>query len=112
MTLQEIFDKVSLHLKTQKCRSVNKVTRYCLYRGMNGTSCAVGCLIPDKDYHCSMEYKNIRNIEVLQEILGEDQYSIKLHLLDKLQYLHDYLSPEEWDDELPLIANQFKLNSK
>ncbi len=49
MTKQEIFDKVKAHLLAQGKRAVNGDGN-CMYRGMDGTKCAVGCLIPDELY--------------------------------------------------------------
>ena len=48
MNIQEIFDTVSVHLLTQNEKSQESdFYRSCLYRGPNGTKCAVGCLIKD-----------------------------------------------------------------
>lgn len=53
MTPQQIFDKVCIHLFTQGERSIKD--EKCLYRGPKGRSCAVGCLISDKDYRADMD---------------------------------------------------------
>lgn len=56
MTNQEIFDKVADHLIKQGRKSIRENTsRYCMYRGADGTMCAVGCLIPDELYSADME---------------------------------------------------------
>lgn len=49
MTNQEIFDKVLTHLRVQGRASVEEGVG-CMYRGPGGTSCAVGCLIPNYLY--------------------------------------------------------------
>jgi hypothetical protein len=51
--MQETFEKVSRHLFEQGRPSVESGT--CLYRGPNGTKCAIGCLIPDELYVPDMD---------------------------------------------------------
>lgn len=54
MNIQEIFDTVSVHLLTQNEKSQeSSFYSSCLYRGPNGTKCAVGCLIKDEFYQPS-----------------------------------------------------------
>ena len=65
MNKQQIFDTVVKHLATQKVASVTNrniimddeviTVSVCAYRGLNGTKCAVGCLIKDEDYSLFME---------------------------------------------------------
>ena len=45
---QAIYDHVCRHIAVQGFRATNGLM--CRYRGAGGASCAVGCLIPDKDY--------------------------------------------------------------
>jgi hypothetical protein len=54
MAEQEIFDRVAVHLLTQKVHSINGIGE-CCYRGNNNTRCAVGCLIDDEEYHPDMK---------------------------------------------------------
>lgn len=54
MTEQEIFDKVAEHLQKQGHRALNE-DGVCVYRGKNGTKCAVGALIPDELYDSKIE---------------------------------------------------------
>lgn len=54
MTGQEIFDSVLAHLRKQGEAAVNG-TGECMYRGLGGTACAVGCLIPDELYDPRIE---------------------------------------------------------
>lgn len=53
---QEIFNKVATHLLTQGKRSVAS-DGSCMYRGPEGTKCAIGCLIEDDEYHPLLEGK-------------------------------------------------------
>jgi len=54
LTPQQIFDKVATHLMTQGKQAHNERNE-CVYRGLGGTSCAMGCLIPDECYDQGME---------------------------------------------------------
>lgn len=112
MTNQEIFDRVACHLLRQNVRSVTygKGGDFCLYRGPNGTSCAVGCLIPDEDYSRYMERKGVR---VLMDDYGcklpFDQDSIPL--LSALQKVHDDNMPSNWILALSYVAVEHNLNA-
>ena len=60
MTLQEIYDKVVNHLRTQNAKSLSFVCdtdehASCAYRGDGGLKCAAGCLITDELYDNNME---------------------------------------------------------
>lgn len=48
MTAQQIFDRVAVHLATQRTQSARN--GICAYRGQGGAMCAVGCLIPEHHY--------------------------------------------------------------
>lgn len=48
--IQETFDTIYKHLLDQGGKSVDRDTGICMYRGPNGTKCAIGCLIPDDKY--------------------------------------------------------------
>lgn len=111
MTKQEIFNKVYTHLITQGKQSITYykqggVTRStCAYRGANGTSCAVGCLILDEHYDKSIEGYNVLENNV-KEVLDKsgvptDDNTIKF-LLD-LQKIHDSYMFEDVD-----ISDMFK----
>lgn len=85
MTPQEIFDTVATHLLTQNRMSHNGIT--CLYRGPNGTKCAAGVLIPEKDYSISMEMREIAAIArrfPLPAFIRQN-----LSLISALQRIHD-----------------------
>lgn len=98
MTAQEIFDKVSAHLLEQKFAAVG-AHGSCRYRGRNGTSCAVGCLIPDEHYIEDMEGYSVNAVieqcpperaALMASVLkasGIERADFKL-LLD-LQFVHD-----------------------
>lgn len=54
--MQEMFDKMLEHLRTQRKKSVDiKYDDRCMYRSPTGLKCAVGVLISDEDYNRDME---------------------------------------------------------
>ena len=98
-TLQQVFDKVALHLLTQKKPSMNGSE--CMYRGADGTMCAVGCLIKDEHYDDYIESKGVASdyvVEVLAKSLNTDKSTISgyVGMLTNLQILHDARGPDIW----------------
>lgn len=95
MNRQETFDKIVTHLlmqgkpatKTQESGSVS-----CVYRGDEGTMCAIGCLIPDEKYSPQLEGRSIgrfTNDEL--SIIGFDPSDDEMFsLLRDCQRVHDY----------------------
>ncbi len=92
MTLQEIFDKVIIHLRTQNADSMSDYAGGCAYRGADGRQCAIGCLIPDDEYDSDMEGNDVEGLIPYSDAiagllhLSEEDY---LRLLGALQSLHD-----------------------
>ncbi len=108
MTSQEIFDTSVTALLKQGRRSV-KPSGYCMFRGPNGTKCAVGHLIPDDDYDPRMD-----------QTLGEDglgnSYTLELvaqkletgqSFLFGLQRCHDKSSDTNFDSDFRHLARAF-----
>jgi hypothetical protein len=110
LTLQEVFDKAATHLLKQGVRSYkNGVT--CLYRGPNGTMCAVGALIDDAHYVPSLERKPADNLYVMEALrLSGVPADAAAELLIELQRLHDKLEPAAWNAELRYIAAEHGLD--
>jgi hypothetical protein len=117
MNIQQIFNKVSNHLLSQKKKSLleNIIPPDTIYgyRGMHRTMCSIGCLIDEKFYNPSLEGfcisdKSVKNALNLSGISTEEN-SI-LFFLDRLQFIHDELDPEEWDVELIKLAINKKLD--
>lgn len=114
---REIFLKVKIHLLSQNQKSLDCAIKVacnsasCMYRGMNGLKCAVGCLISDEFYD-----KDLENGSVGPEVMGavckslgiDSQYDELLRImLQRLQTVHDQNKPEYWDRELDLIEGRF-----
>ena len=104
-TLQETFNRVAKHLLTQNEKAVNSQGN-CQYR-QEKLKCAIGCLIPDSEYHTYLEDQACTSgssIGILMEKLG---YNIKF--LQKLQGIHDYSNPIHWKYKLNSLAYRYNL---
>lgn len=99
-TNQKVFKDIVLHLLTQKIQSkIIKMSGHlgCSYRGANGTSCAVGCLIPDEQYVYTMErcptaYSLFNEYPLFKQHFEEKYGEITddtIELLEILQNIHD-----------------------
>lgn len=96
MTRQEIFNRVWTFLNTQGKPSYDGS---CLYRGPNGTACAVGCLLDDKtaekfDTFVDPSISNIARYhydELPRELL------FHIDFLNELQEAHDsHVKESDW----------------
>jgi len=121
---QQIFDKVALHLITQGCPAFGEEGE-CAYRGTNGTSCAVGCLIPDQAYDIHMEGRPVERI--IQRFPDRTPGYFREHasLLTALQLTHDDRTIRKVDqfynrvfdldllrEKLAGVAEDFDLNTE
>lgn len=117
LTKQEIYDTVKAHLKAQGRKSADNGA--CLYRGPDGTKCAIGALITDENYHGGLERQNVRDLEVRETLIrsgvvtndsGHRQWALnKWALLDALQQVHDGYEVWEWPNKLIHVAVRFNL---
>jgi hypothetical protein len=82
---QKTFDTVVQHLRKQGKRALTDKGG-CAYRGLGGTKCAVGVLIPDDKYSESMEGLSA-NLLIANGYV--DVFSCNLTLLESLQSIHD-----------------------
>lgn len=95
---QEIFDYVANHLITQGTASMRESNLTCAYRGMNGTSCAVGCLMHETEYRKAFEGASLQGLlgyhpsmdPALHKRLDDNRI-----LLSDLQRVHDQQLQEE-----------------
>lgn len=121
MTKQEIFDTVVMHLYNQGQQSAvydDWARASCRYRTPEGLKCAVGCLIPDKDYNTDMEGTRVPGL-LIDNIKLHTLFVRNMDLLMDLQSAHDNRC--HWDKEGPtiflynaltLIAKQHDLDIK
>lgn len=108
---QEIFDTVAEHLFRQGTRSY-AMDRGCLYRGPDGTKCAVGCLIQDDDYTPNMENKSVYALE--EDGLLPKYLMKNIRLLSSLQMVHDtdgWGNRDEMRQALEEVAGMFNLDA-
>ena len=110
MSMSKIFYKVKKHLLQQGERSTDGIV--CQYRGPNGLSCAVGCLMTDGMYSVHLERNDVTNstsIKALTPIIGVHHYkrTMKLELLTMLQRLHDVVPVSNWSIKLDEIQEKF-----
>ena len=130
MTNQQAFDTVLRHLRLQRVRSFHRVTPgddgppddydACAYRGPEGRMCAVGCLLPDEEYHPMMDQDSVAVDDMMRG--GNSHFQPKSladlspKLLFDLQQAHDRLMPRElggsldnWEDEMRRAAGMHGL---
>lgn len=125
--LQEIYDKVKVHLLAQGRPAMFQGS--CVYRSPSGLKCAVGCLITDEAYDEDLEGVPVRCLfepgtedkdvtEAYRAMLRESGIDTSnkdlLRLLSSLQKAHDDGVSDEsltWDIEARLrrVAIQFNL---
>jgi hypothetical protein len=124
MNRQEVFDSVSRHLIEQGCKSVSpddmEIGSYtCMYRGEQGTKCAIGALIKDEYYCTTFEGNSLSEESILKAI--EKSLDVVLKNKDKdflraLQNAHDSSFDEgfreEITDRLKTVARNYELNTK
>lgn len=100
--MKEIFDRVKTHLLAQGERSLLRYKGTCAYHSLSGLKCAVGCLITDEAYSDGLEGKNVKSDRVLPALIasGTSTDSTTLHMLTRLQWIHDDEAPANWEREL------------
>lgn len=113
-TKQELFDIIVAHLRKQGRKSIannaKTIETTCLYRGPDGTKCAIGCLIPDELYKPIMETKSmayivcyIENAELANELATHQC------ILSPLQKIHDNQQVSDWESSWMNLAARYGL---
>lgn len=122
MNNQEIFDTIAKHLLTQNQKSLDN-TGKCVYKSALGLSCAVGCLLKDKD---TTDYEGIGVVDLRNALMDrnhknlyQDLLSVNIpdtdeafNLLAYLQIIHDSFQPVKWQYHLKVLAEQQGLQWK
>ncbi len=112
---QRIFTQVKCHLLKQNAKSVKIVEcgdESCTYRGADGRTCAIGCLIPNWAYDKTMEGSIAENLVKDFPVVGlllEVDHESDLQFLNKLQSIHDSWLVQDWEEELQDFAIENKL---
>jgi hypothetical protein len=115
-TAQQLYNTVVNHLRQQKGKSYRPADEkvkeyYCLYRAADGCKCAIGSLIPDKDYKPEMEEKNLA-VLLASSLLPVDlvaEFRAHQDLLCKLQDVHDFTYIIDWERQFRRVATEFGL---
>ena len=122
MNMLEVFNKVEAHLLTQGEASMSGymgLSDVCAYRGEGNRKCAIGCLIKDEFYHRGLEgigmWGEKRQIQQRHRPLHEaltasgitNISDTQARMLNDLQYLHDTIKPEDWEQELQKLRLEY-----
>lgn len=114
---QEIFDKVVKHLRLQNCKATNGA--FCVYRTSDNLKCAIGCLIEDEEYDLKMEgYLNLLLLFAqfphlnISKLIRYEKDDNTMHLLARLQVIHDKRNVEDWENEFEFTSEQYNLSYK
>jgi len=114
-----VFEFVKQHLIHQGQKSVVEFEsemieelqsgNQCRYRGPENLKCAIGCLVDDIFYTIDMEEKDISNV-VVRNIVKHSLPNWKPNwdMLQDLQELHDEYDPEEWENKLEKLEENWK----
>lgn len=111
-TAQDVFTQVATHLLTQNAKSYSE-TGDCLYRGLNNTKCAAGCLIADDEYKPEMDCSVQTNKYSLPtagttwpSLITRGLIPTTVHrdLIISLQSIHDTSNIDDWKWQLEIIA--------
>lgn len=113
MTHQEIFDRVATHLLGQRQKatipdeSTGRRLPRCVYRTVDGRTCAIGCLIPESLYNPDLEgrYPEQLPIEV-RRAMGIE--AAEPALLRDLQKVHDQWGPLQWPEKLAVVCQRWQ----
>lgn len=107
LTAQQVFDTAAIHLITQGVPSHEEGKRSeCLYRGPNGTKCAVGAMITDEEYSPDMEGTSVFGLRLPNRLVPFKP------ILSDLQAIHDKHDPDEWKSRLHMLADEYGLNTE
>lgn len=111
MENQELFDRVARHLLTQAQQSRSSRGRP-MYLNDDGLKCAIGCLIPPKDYDPEFEGIAVWHHDPVGERLRQAAglSAENWNLAADLQHVHDRIAPAYWKIWLRQIAVNFWLD--
>jgi len=110
-TDRDVFNHVRDHLLEQNQQSMYQ-SGGCVYRGSNGLSCAIGCLIADEHYdEDNMENEPVTVHDVMLGIdLSNPEWNTNSRqraraMLFFLQRVHDDLTPYTWESDLNYLES-------
>ena len=98
-TRQQVFDKVATHLLTQMEQAVGDIGGSCQYRA-GKLSCAGGCLIPDEEHDEDLVEQKDWTQLVRESVVPRNH----MHLIVRLQRIHDRQNTRSWKEQLKILA--------
>ena len=105
-TKEKLIEKIETDFKG---KSVGEDGRTCLYRGKQGTKCAVGLFIPDELYSLKMEHRSVNSL--LNEFdLLKTYMPLYNDSMDNLQFIHDNSSKGNCKQEMIDWVNNYVTN--
>lgn len=122
MNRQAIFNRIAKHLLKQNARSIyepgfDNEPPICAYREYDPVTktvrkCAVGCLIPFKNYDPQFEGQNIYTSDIQKAIPAYLRVrSDDIGFLSELQQIHDSTDVEFWRNSLGGFAYRHGLDA-
>ena len=109
MTEQELFDRVAVHLLTQRATARSTTNPgACLYHAPDGKKCAIGVLIPDELYDFRFENRTVDALPV--DVLEKLGLVGKIGLALALQNVHDQCDVDNWVAYLDVVAEDHDLS--
>lgn len=119
-TAQEVFDRALSHLRQQGCRSMDD-EGICVYWNEDGLHCGIGIFIRPEEYRSWMEGKPIAALllndecptrlynELIEHIARPRAAVIQSSLLETIQWLHDHVAADHWEESFQKLAKDFNL---
>lgn len=105
-TIHEILEYVTYHLLKQNKKSVD-FDGSCRYRSDDGSKCAVGACMSDREYNQKFEGVTITSSSFLTFGIEHS----RRNLLMCLQRIHDHRAVFTWEDEILKLAQTTELKS-
>lgn len=116
MNQQSVFDQIVAHARKQGKRSQfpkdDVFPETCAYRANDGSKCLVGCLIQDQYYSDELENQTVDTEIVAKAIESSLQTKLDnsdISLLERVQTIHDEVSPKFWHSHLAELGRKFGL---
>lgn len=114
MDRQLILNKVTHHLLTQK-KPGRASDGSCQYQTFDGLKCAIGILISPEHFRAELnQCGTVRELPVLNAVVKSLELDAPtkedVQFLRDLQVVHDGHHPVDWEAELKILANDYKLS--
>lgn len=101
-TVDEVFERIVIHLLTQNKKSENEFgCKYFYCDEGENLQCAIGPLMNSKFYDANQSEDLSISEQLIKETIIKSNPNLSLNyeiisMLEWFQYIHDYLNPEDW----------------